>query len=89
MAEKSASSPNRNLEIRIQEAVDRWIRPCFAEPCEHIVACVNDLDEVRLSGLVHDPRLVEEAIRMIKELHGVGHVSNDVIIMHTGHPIAL
>jgi osmotically-inducible protein OsmY len=89
MAEENASSTNRPLEISIQEALDRWIQPCFTMPYEHIVVRVNDLGEVRLFGLVHDSRLVDEAIHIVKAQFGVGSVYSDVIVFHTGYPVAL
>ena len=74
---------DRNLQARVEAAVERWIRPCYAAACEHIAVSANEQGEVWLSGLVTDPQTVEEAVRMIKGMPGVRFVFNYVTVMIT------
>jgi BON domain len=80
---------NALLEVQIQAALDRWLQPCFTKPYEHITASANSLGELRLSGLVTDAHIVDEAVRLTKQLPGVRTVSSFVIVTHAGGSIRL
>lgn len=80
---------NAALEAQIQAALDRWLQPCFTKPYEHITASANHLGEVHLSGLVTDVHIVDEAVRLTKELPGVRCVSSSVIVTYAGGSIRL
>ena len=74
---------DRILQARVEAVVERWIQPCYTAIYEHIAVSTNDQGEVWLSGLVTDPQIVEEAVRMIKGLPGVRFVFNYVTVMIT------
>src|SRR5579859_704321 len=72
---------DRNLQVRVEAAVERWIRPCYTASCEHIAVSANDQGEIWLSGLVTDPTTAGEAVRMIKGMPGVRFVFNYITVM--------
>jgi hypothetical protein len=77
------------LQTQIRAALDRWLQPCYTKPYEHIKASANSLGEIRLWGTVNDRHIVEEAIRLTKEIPGVRCVSNFVIVTYAGGSIRL
>ncbi|HLY25523.1 MAG TPA: BON domain-containing protein [Aggregatilineales bacterium] len=80
---------NRKLQAEAESLLERWITPCYVSSCEHIAVSANDQGEVWLSGLVHDPRIADEATRLVRALAGVHFVLNYVTVKHTGDAIAL
>ena len=84
-----APGVNDSLQARVDSQLDRWIKPCYTKPFEYIGANANDRGEVWLSGLVKDPQLVAEAIRVLREVPGVKCVFDHVTVMHAGRSITM
>ena len=71
---------NHGLQTKVESALDRWIRPTYLAAHEHIAISVNDQGEVWLSGLLDNPKVAEEAVRIVKGLPGVRFVFNYITI---------
>jgi hypothetical protein len=75
---------NRELQERVQAALNHWIGPCYAKSYEHITARANECGEVWLWGLSADPDIVDEAVALTEEVPGVRCVLNLVTMMYSG-----
>jgi len=80
---------NRKLQSEAEALLERWITPCYVSSSEHIAVSANDQGELWLSGLVHDRRIADEAVRLIQALGGVRFVFNYVTVKYTGDVVTL
>ena len=80
---------NRRLQAEAEALLERYLRPSYLTTDEHLAVSANEQGEVWLSGLVHDSRLAQEAIRLVKTLAGVTVVFNYVTMMQDGNPTNL
>jgi hypothetical protein len=87
MDKSTIPTANRELQERVQKAIDHWINPCFTKPYEHIIASANDQGEVYLYGLVEDGYKVDEAMWLVKSLPAVRFVFNLVTVIYNGKPV--